>query len=206
MWHNRWPIRSRENRFLEKIDKTPGQGPRGDCWIWKGSRTKRGYGTFCWITGRTVTAHHAAWLIKHNIDEPLKRPLCIMHTCDHPPCVRDSHLKKGTLSDNMKDCSKKNRQIFQVHPERVCRGDAHWTRKYPERTRGENNTRAKLTAEKVLKIRKDYSTGTTLTILASQYCVSRSVISSVVNARSWKHVGGIIPSLKPHTRWPDKLR
>lgn len=40
---------------------------------------------------------------------PLKQGEIGMHKCDNPPCWNPDHLKIGTYTENMRDCSKKGR-------------------------------------------------------------------------------------------------
>ena len=74
--------------------------------------------------------------------------LVLCHTCDNPRCVRPDHLFPGTMMDNIQDAKRKgrmasgNRSGPRLHPERMTRGDAHWSHLYPERHRGELNGRA----------------------------------------------------------------
>jgi hypothetical protein len=96
-------------RFWKYVDKTPGLGPRGQCWEWRGARTGRGYGTLG-IGYRTYAAHRLALLIQRGID-PGDKLAC--HTCDHPPCVRGDHLWPGTHEDNLTDARRKGRRPGQ---------------------------------------------------------------------------------------------
>lgn len=38
---------------------------------------------------------------------------CVLHICDNPACCAPQHLRKGTLSDNMRDCARKGRLWLQ---------------------------------------------------------------------------------------------
>src|SRR3990167_3209660 len=89
------------DRFWSKVSKTD------SCWLWLGKPNNDGYGKF-WITelGRSVPAHHFSWEI-HN--SPIPDDLCVLHTCDNPPCVRPDHLFLGTRGDNNRDRSTKGR-------------------------------------------------------------------------------------------------
>lgn len=97
-------------RFWEKVDKN---GPTkvaalGPCWVWLGRTHKFGYGLI--TTGkkphrRQCLAHRYAWEIEHG---ELQEGECVLHACDHPPCVR--HLFKGTQQDNLADMRAKGRQ------------------------------------------------------------------------------------------------
>lgn len=58
----------------------------------------------------------------------------------------------------------------------------------PDIYKGEQNGRAKLTAEKVREIRALYSGGKTQTELAGLFGVDQAIISRVVLRKSWKHV------------------
>jgi hypothetical protein len=88
-------------RFWNHVDKTPGQGPKGQCWIWKGGTTGKGYGLF-WYNGKQVLAHRFAWQLEHGPTD-----LCVLHECDNPPCVRC--LFTGTHRDNSIDAQHKKR-------------------------------------------------------------------------------------------------
>lgn len=55
---------------------------------------------------------------------------------------------------------------------------------------------AKLTEDNVLSIRTNFADGVTAVELADQYSITVFTVSSIVNGKSWKHVGGPITSGK----------
>ena len=88
-----------EDRFWEKVDKTPGHGPDGDCWLWTGPIRRR-YGSFG-IRGRQVGAHRLS--LKMAIGDPPNGELFCLHSCDVSTCVNPAHLRWGTHQENMDD-------------------------------------------------------------------------------------------------------
>jgi ribosome-binding protein aMBF1 (putative translation factor) len=99
--------------------------------------------------------------------------LCVLHKCDNPACVRPDHLFLGTTQDNTADMIKKGRR-------------------YPSNlldTSGEHNGNHKLTSADVIAIRERYAKGgITQSDLAKTYKVDSSVVTSVVNYKTWKNV------------------
>lgn len=93
--------RRSDKRFWERVDRSPGYGPKGDCWLWIGSRSGTGYGRVL-----RISAHRRSWII-HN--GPVADGLCVLHKCDNPPCVRPDHLFLGTNRDNNIDMVSKGR-------------------------------------------------------------------------------------------------
>jgi hypothetical protein len=89
-----------EDRFWEKVDKS------GDCHVWTGTRTKKGYGMF-FVAGRSLLAHRLAACLS-GVD-PLAQ--VIMHSCDNPVCVNPAHLSAGTYQLNSDDMIAKGRQV-----------------------------------------------------------------------------------------------
>lgn len=83
------------------------------CWEWQGfcqtfrniKPGQRGYpmagyrGKQVRVTRQMVAIHQ----------RPLKVGEICMHTCDNPPCINPDHLKIGTYTENMRDCSLKGR-------------------------------------------------------------------------------------------------
>jgi HNH endonuclease len=70
---------------------------RGDCYEWRGNRTKLGYGRI-WINGRLVLAHRFAFeLAKGRLPAGLEPD----HLCRHSWCVRPSHMEGVTHRTNM---------------------------------------------------------------------------------------------------------
>jgi hypothetical protein len=67
--------------------------PRGDCWEWRGARS-RNYGAFNGIV--RVASRYAYMEAKGDIPAPLQ----IDHLCHHPWCVRPSHLQAVTAREN----------------------------------------------------------------------------------------------------------
>lgn len=81
------------------VDKTPGHGPKGDCWVWTGYRNPHGYGVFQ-RDGRKTLAHRFV------LSDPSDN---VLHRCDNPPCVRPEHLFCGTHTENVRDMWEKGR-------------------------------------------------------------------------------------------------
>lgn len=94
-----------ESRFWPKVDKSPGHGPQGECWVWTASTNPDGYGNL--NHGKENRAHRVSWKI-HN--GPIPPDLQVLHRCDNPPCVRPDHLWLGTHADNMRDMGIKGRR------------------------------------------------------------------------------------------------
>ena len=92
-------------RFWEKVDKS------GDCWTWKASKNKQGYGRFGIGAGKAVNASRVSWsIIKGSIPEGM----FICHKCDSPSCVNPDHLFLGSRQDNIDDMMiKKRSRHFQ---------------------------------------------------------------------------------------------
>ncbi len=94
-----------EERFWRKVDKTPGQGPKGECWTWIGSVNHAGYGHFS-FNGKCEQASRVAWMLQHG---PIPPGLHVLHHCDNPPCVRCLFL--GNDLDNARDREAKGRTL-----------------------------------------------------------------------------------------------
>ena len=92
-------------RFWAKVDKSPGHGPNGDCWIWTGYRDRKGYGRFRFM-GKAKPAQRVSYIIEHG---GIGSYLHACHHCDNPPCCRPSHLFAGSPKENVSDSIEKGR-------------------------------------------------------------------------------------------------
>lgn len=172
---NQWKHKTPEQRFWEKVNKSPGLGPRGDCWLWTGG--KRGnrksslsdtyYGGVNWF-GRVMLAHRVSFIIA-NGREP---KTSVLHVCDTPACVNPEHLSEGSQTDNVRDAWNKGRGW--------CPG--HSTHR---RATGERHGNSKLTWLEVREIRSlyPYNSGP---LLARKFGVTSPCIYSVIKGRTWK--------------------
>ena len=154
---------SLEERFWKKVAKT---GP-SECWEWKRGRTKDGYGIFHVICddgkSKKRGAHRVSYELEHKIK--LTKDQHILHSCDQPSCVNPVHLSVGTNADNMRDKVEKGRQ-----------------------SRGMKCRNAKLTDEQVREIRRKFIGTVLMRELADEYGVDTSVVSRIVNFKSWIHI------------------
>lgn len=105
-----------------------------DCIEWEGRLHSGGYG-LKYMDGKTYYTHRLEWS-KHN--GPIPEGMFVCHRCDNPPCYNVDHLFLGTPKDNVRDMYAKGRT---------------WQPK------GEDRKNAKLTWEKVAKIRELYAAG-----------------------------------------------
>lgn len=190
-----------QERFWERVKKGDG------CWLWDTARDKDGYGRFPIGASGENKAHRVSWRIHHG---EVPEGLCVLHKCDNPPCVNPKHLFLGTLKDNAVDCASKERTArgkrngAYTHPEKILRGNAHWTRKnphlvprgdrngarvHPERlARGVVHPNAKLNDKKVREIRRRFDAGETVAELARAYGVCNPTILRVALRKGWTHV------------------
>ncbi len=80
-----------------------------ECWGWSGT-TNKGYGRIN-VGGNMVLAHRVAWELTSGLIPP---GMCVLHSCDNPPCVNPNHLFLGTHADNMRDMRAKGRHRYAV--------------------------------------------------------------------------------------------
>lgn len=139
------------------------------CWIWTGATDKNGYGVFGINKEKSnIGAHVYAWELQHG---PVPIGLCVLHSCDHPPCVRDSHLFLGTQADNVADRVRKNRS-------------AH----------GEDSGQAVLTEDEVLDMRQKFVFEKGIYArLGREFGIEPEAVSSIVHGKTWKHLPMIHP-------------
>jgi DNA-directed RNA polymerase specialized sigma24 family protein len=95
---------------------------------------------------------------------PIPPGMCILHSCDNPPCVRPDHLSVGTKRENNDDCTRK------------------------ERRRRVGTPLAKLSEEDVRNIRISYEEGQTQRDIAGRYEVTQVTISNVIRRRTYTYV------------------
>lgn len=146
--------------FAEKIDRSG--GPTA-CWPWKSCVDGGGYGTVT-IKNRQLGAHRVAWEEARGEIPP---GLCVLHTCDNPPCCNPAHMFLGTHLDNANDREAKGRG-------KPCRGEA--------------SPSAIVTTNDVIAIRAARQNGVTLATLAAKYGLTKQAVSLIGLRRNWKHV------------------
>jgi hypothetical protein len=149
-----------EDRFWSKVDNSA--GPDG-CWLWTANRAVRGYGRIGWGGHRVVLAHRVSYELATG-EAPGR--MCVLHSCDNPPCVNPAHLFLGTQADNMRDKAEKGR----ARP-------------------GSQNPNAKITEADVLEIRRLRAEGVPGNEVAERFGLKRATVYSICAGRMWKHVG-----------------
>lgn len=160
-------MRAVADRFWEKVDKR-GPVPRhdpslGHCWVWTAS-TSRGYGQI-YLDGSPQKAHRVSLMLAGFDPSGFE----VRHRCDNPPCVRPSHLLRGTHAENMDDASK--RGLMPGHP-------------------GELHPDARLSESDIINIREAVASGETRRSVARRYQIDESHISKIARGLKWSHIGG----------------
>lgn len=152
-----------ETRFWKLVDKS------NYCWLWKGTKSRKGYGRFVLsVNGHKqnfVAAHRYSYILEHG---SIPNGLMICHKCNNPACVRPDHLYAGTNSDNMQDSIRSGT--------------------FPPRY-GEHNGISKLSYKIVKEARERYKQGNIgFWRLAKEYGVSKPAMMNAIKGKTWKHV------------------
>jgi len=179
--------------FWSRVNKngriTTHNGDIGCCWDWV-FQAKR-YGSF-YVNGKMEQSNRVSWMIHFG---EIPEGLDVCHKCDNGLCVNPDHIFLGTHTVNMRDMMKKERRksskgIPKSNTEQFRRGENHpWFLKPEIIPRGENQGNAKLTDEKVLKIRTIYAAGeATQCGLAASFGVHQGTISGIVLRKPWTHI------------------
>lgn len=91
-----------ETNIFEKIGRTHGS----DCWLWNGTKNRKGYGMI--RSHGTMRSVHR--LMRELVTgEVLPRDVHVLHRCDAPACCNPGHLFLGTNAINILDKVQKDR-------------------------------------------------------------------------------------------------
>ncbi len=147
--------------FSEYFWKRVSVSEPGECWHWKASRNRDGYGQI-----RVNNRYHVASRVAYEIANgtPLNGKLAL-HKCDNPPCCNPAHLYAGTSSENVNDMISRGR----VKP-----------------LKGERNHFAKMTAEQVEHVRALFQQGKSNVAIGQLLGVHHSTISKIRTGATWK--------------------
>lgn len=170
--HRKLPVLTPQEaaHFWSRIDKSPGNGPWGNCWL---------------RIGATCASVRSVFFIRSRMayylatgDDPGTMEVC--HHCDVRECCNPAHLFKGTHADNMRDCLNKGR---------MATGFNHGTHTHPNsRTIGERSARAILSEYDVRSILNLLKRGATQREIGILFGVSRNTIASIARGDNWKHI------------------
>lgn len=160
-------IENLREKFWSRVDKTPGLGPDGDCWEWRGHIDEGGYGRFP-FAGKRRIAHRLSWIMETGANTG---GLHVCHACDNRSCVRPSHLWLGTDADNTADMIAKGR--FR-------------------HVSGVSHPSALVNDASVVLIRERYARGETQRAIAEDYGLDRTTIGCIVRGENWPDAGGPI--------------
>jgi hypothetical protein len=166
-----------EARILERVSKNDETG----CWIWTGYLDADGYGQIS-DKCKTVRVHKIMYEIKNG---PIPIGLLAGHLCDdkypidsieNRKCCNPNHISPMTNKENIQRALTLKRLKKPTVPFTTAR------------TSGENNVKAKLTAEIVLEIRtklKDTQKYGDLKLMADEYGIQYQTLYKISKGTLW---------------------
>lgn len=104
-------------RFIIYVEKTD------TCWIWKGTKNRRGYGKFCFKGNNWSIASRTSYEL---FKGPIEKGMFVCHLCDIPSCVNPDHLWVGSHVENILDMIEKERQHSKLFPMEVVKLRKLW--------------------------------------------------------------------------------
>jgi DNA-binding transcriptional regulator YiaG len=144
------------------------------CWEWRGAKSQnrgktKGYGKW-WLPGQgkrgqALYTNRLMYCFSRRVTMSSIKELNILHECDNPPCVRPSHLRLGTMADNIVD---------MISKQRMHRGSARGM--------------AKLNEQQAVEIRELQVLGISRKSIAVRFGVSESTIRALEEGRTWTHI------------------
>lgn len=138
--------------------------PNGDCLEWTAAKGHHGYGVTR-IDGKAVKTHRLA-LELEGIDITDKH---VLHSCDNPACCNPAHLRVGNHTENMHDMIERNR-FTNIGK------------------KGSANNSAIINEQDVIQIRHRLSIGHRNCDIATDFGVSRQLITNIKKGRAWSHI------------------
>lgn len=148
---------NKEERFWSKVERRTAR----ECWPWIASRFHFGHGQVG-IGGKHTTAHRIAWELTNGA---IPDGLCVLHSCDNPPCCNPRHLFLGTRGDNAQDRKNKRRTPT-----------------------GEKNINAKLTETEVRAMFVMERAGYSISEIAAIVQTTYSNVQNILDGRRWSHL------------------
>lgn len=135
-----------------------------ECWVWIGC-IDNGYGKFTYM-GHEIGSHRYAATFRFG---QVPKGMHVCHHCDNRKCCNPSHLFIGTHADNVHDMYLKGRQNPEV---------------------GSSRYNAKLTEEKVLRIKREARNRYPgwIAKIAKELGINHSGICAILSGKTWKHV------------------
>lgn len=154
--HHELSIKERLNRFIE-ID------PDSGCWIWIGSKNRKGYGQIS-FKNRTTISHRLTYSTYIGV---IPSGMHVLHRCDRPSCNNPDHLFLGSDLDNSNDKILKKRDVHAS---------------------GEFNGNSKLKNNDVIEIKKMIIKGISSIEIARLFGVSGANIRYIRSNFTWRHL------------------
>lgn len=136
----------------------------GDCWIWTGSKNKKGYGTVNLSSHKTNLVTRVIWEIFRGA---IPDGMLVCHICDNPICFKIEHLFLGTHADNSADMVRKGRS---------------------GNTRGEKSGKAKITEAQVAEMRTRRAAGELNKTIAASFGLHPAHVSRLTRGKRWGHL------------------